>query len=64
MLLLGALVISLCHYVVSTEEDDYGNDLKIEELKEVDCESTADAGDVLSVHYTGTLTNGKHLSSR
>lgn len=68
MILLSVLVISLCNYVVLSEEyydddiesiEEHSRDLKIEELNEVtDCENKAIYGARLSVHWTGTLNNG------
>ena len=64
--LLSAVFLAVCSCALVFADEDYnGDQVKIEELKEVtDCEKKSNNGDMLSMHYTGTLTNGKQFDSR
>ena len=61
-LLLSFLV---CFFVASVLADDAEGELKIDVISVPDeCESKSKNGDILSMHYTGTLLDGTKFDSR
>lgn len=64
--LISAVLVAVCLICFVRSDEEYNGDhVKIEELTEVtDCERKSNNGDMLSMHYTGTLANGKQFDSR
>jgi hypothetical protein len=66
MRILNSFLIILCFgSLLLLEAQQQSNGLKVDVIsKPKDCSLKSKNGDFLSMHYTGTLTNGKKFDSR